>query len=344
MENGDDEFDPPTRVDPGVASGELAPERTRVEGAEERATLPGPREPSSGVHARKRSADGVSDDDEFEPPTVVNPSPADAIDGGDLAPPTTIQASPRGFDEPTTPSQTAVGDGATTSSASRPAPGALPPTEIRPLVKPSDGGLFDEPTRAKLPSGGESSNGAASVAEPSVAASPGSDASAAPGAGPARSSADAAPGAEAAPRPDAQPSPASTQPATTPAKGTSTPPRRRQIVLGVAAAAIAGLVLLLLFPPWASGGPADPAAASPGSAVAGNAPEDEARTGEASGDETDSPMAPLEEPPPLPDAASLVVTGHYREAARAYAALAREHPDRPELAEMARILRQKADR
>lgn len=62
-------------------------------------------------------------------------------------------------------------------------------------------------------------------------------------------------------------------------------------------------------------------------------------------DAEDEPaIDPLPEAPPLPEAANLVVTGRFQEAARAYAALAREHPDRPELATMARILRQKARR
>lgn len=52
----------------------------------------------------------------------------------------------------------------------------------------------------------------------------------------------------------------------------------------------------------------------------------------------DVAMEPLVEAPPLADAAALVITGRAEDAARAYAALAREHPERPELATMARLL------
>ena len=47
---------------------------------------------------------------------------------------------------------------------------------------------------------------------------------------------------------------------------------------------------------------------------------------------------PLPEPPSLQEAAALVIQGRAREAARAYAALAAAHPDRPEFATMARLL------
>lgn len=49
-------------------------------------------------------------------------------------------------------------------------------------------------------------------------------------------------------------------------------------------------------------------------------------------------VEPLAVAPPLADAAALVINGRAEDAARAYAALARAHPDRPELATMARLL------
>lgn len=49
-------------------------------------------------------------------------------------------------------------------------------------------------------------------------------------------------------------------------------------------------------------------------------------------------VEPLPVAPPLADAAALVINGRAEDAARAYAALARAHPDRPELATMARLL------
>lgn len=55
-------------------------------------------------------------------------------------------------------------------------------------------------------------------------------------------------------------------------------------------------------------------------------------------------LRPLAVAPPLRDAANLAIRGRFDEAARAYAAIAREHPDRPELATMARVLHAKAGR
>lgn len=51
--------------------------------------------------------------------------------------------------------------------------------------------------------------------------------------------------------------------------------------------------------------------------------------------------ASLATPPSLAEAADLVVRGEHEQAARAYSALARAHPDRPELALVARILEEK---
>jgi hypothetical protein len=109
------------------------------------------------------------------------------------------------------------------------------------------------------------------------------------------------------------------------------PPRRsrRPIVLAAAALLVSALALS-----WAFGGESH-AARAPGVAPAVDA---------APTDDAPDELPALERTPSLAEAADLVVTARYAEAARAYAALAREHPDRPELGTMARILREKAAR
>lgn len=156
----------------------------------------------------------------------------------------------------------------------------------------------------------------------------------------------------------------------TPAHPRTSPPARksetnpvRTVVMAVGALVVAGGVLALTY--WEPAGSVDPngpqadpmAAPSdspdpsshhtadvPTEDPVADGPSADSTEGDSTeGDSTESdPFEPLAEAPPLPEAASLAANGQYREAARAYAALAREHPDRPEFAVMARILRDKA--
>ena len=254
-------------------------------------------------------------DDELEPPTRIDRAvPAPPDDDDDHFGGATLVESEAAADEPTKHDIAAATSARSKEAMARTIVQAMPGPELDPettLMRPLPPGAedddvdFEEPATRLLPRDDPRATHPPSVEVHADALAPTLG----------RASEQAAPGPTAA-RPQAG------------------PPVPAPVLLAVAGA---GLVLALFvvigLAVWVVSGDES---GDPGDAVV------ESGEGDPSPIVVPSGPVPADEAPPLREAADLAIRGRYGEAASAYAALAREHPERAELRTMARVLHSKA--